>query len=91
MRRIKYEYLLWEQNEGTEESPDIKRHFITKDFAYHDGSFAAAQREAWNGEYEIYDDGQPDPAEQPSQLDRIESQLAYLAMMTDNAEILEVY
>ena len=27
-------------------------------------------------------------AEQPTQLDRIESQLAYLAMMTDNAEIL---
>lgn len=66
MKRIKYEYLLWERNVGTEESPDIKQHFITKDFAYSEETFAAAEREANNGEYEIYDDGQPDPVAEPT-------------------------
>lgn len=61
MKRIKYEYLLHECNVGTEESPDIKQHFITKDFPYSEESFEAAKREAHNGEYEIYEDGQPDP------------------------------
>lgn len=57
MKRIKYEYLLWERNDGTEESPDIQQYFITKDFLYSEDSFAAAEREAYNGVYEIYDDG----------------------------------
>lgn len=57
MKRIKYDYLLHESNVGTEESPDIKQHFITKDFPYSEESFEAAKREAHNGEYEIYDDG----------------------------------
>jgi hypothetical protein len=88
MKRIKYEYLLWEQNNGTEEAPDIKQHFITKDFLYSDGSFEAAQREAWNDEYEIYDDGQPDPADIPTFEDRMEAQLTYTAIMTGT--LLEV-
>lgn len=49
-----------------------------------------AKREAYNGEYEIIDDGQPDPSTEPSQLDRVESQIAYLAIITGNEEILEV-
>ena len=40
-----------------------------------------AKREAYNGEYTIEDDGKPDPA--PTQLDRIEAQTTYTAMMTD--------
>ena len=88
MKRIKYEFLLWELNEGTEESPDIKQHFITKDFAYSEESFEAAEREAYNGEYEIYDDGQTDPIDVPTQLDRIEAQTTYTAMMTGT--LLEV-
>lgn len=42
-----------------------------------------AKREAHNGEYAIEDDGQPVPAEQPSQLDVIEAQVTYTAIMTD--------
>lgn len=49
-----------------------------------------AKKEAYNGEYTIEDDGTPDTIEQPTQLDRIESQVAYLAMMTGNSDILEV-
>lgn len=42
-----------------------------------------AKREAYNGEYTIEDDGQPDLAAEPTQLDRVEAQVAYTAMMTD--------
>ena len=44
------------------------------------------KREAYNGEYTIEDDGEPDPG--PTQLDRIEAQTTYTAMMTDT--LLEV-
>jgi hypothetical protein len=47
-----------------------------------------AKRESHNGEYEIFDDGTPDPVEQPTQLDRVEAQITYTAMMTDT--LLEV-
>lgn len=40
-----------------------------------------AKSEAYNGEYTIEDDGKPEPA--PTQLDRIEAQTTYTAMMTD--------
>lgn len=44
---------------------------------------AIAKKEAYNSEYTIEDDGQPDPVEVPSQLDIIEAQVTYTAMMTD--------
>lgn len=47
-----------------------------------------AKENAVNGEYTIEDDGQPTPAETPSQLDIIEAQVTYTAMMTDT--LLEV-
>lgn len=47
-----------------------------------------AKKEAYNGEYTIEDDGQPETAETPSQLDIIEAQVTYTAMMTDT--LLEV-
>lgn len=40
-----------------------------------------AKIEAYNGEYTIEDNGEPEPA--PTQLDRIEAQTTYTAMMTD--------
>lgn len=42
-----------------------------------------AKQEAYNGEYTIEDDGQPDPSETPTQLDIIEAQVTYTAMITD--------
>ena len=38
---------------------------------------------AYNGEYTIEDDGQPEPELEPTQLDRVEAQVTYTAMMTD--------
>lgn len=47
-----------------------------------------AKAEAYNGEYTIEDDGQPDPTAEPTQLDRVEAQATYTAMITDT--LLEV-
>lgn len=46
-----------------------------------DVQIAEAMKEAYNGEYTIEDDGKFEPA--PTQLDRIEAQTTYTAMMTD--------
>ena len=46
-----------------------------------------AMHEADNGEYAIVDNG-IDETEEPTQLDRIEAQVAYTAIMTDT--LLEV-
>ena len=46
-----------------------------------DDAIEIAKRESYNGEYTIEDDGKPEPA--PTQLDRIEAQTTYTAMMTD--------
>ena len=43
-----------------------------------------AKAEAYNGEYEIIDDGEPEP--ESSQLDRIEAQTTYTALMTDTLQ-----
>lgn len=51
-----------------------------------DSDFKKAIEIAYNGEYTIEDDGTPEPA--PSQLDVIEAQVTYTAMMTDT--LLEV-
>lgn len=81
MKRIKYRFLSSEVNYGTEEAPDIRRHFIPKNFPYSEEGLDAAKREAYNGEYEIYDDGIEEIVK-PTQLDIIEAQVTYTAMMT---------
>lgn len=87
MKRIKWLFLSSEINHGTEESPNIEQCFIPKDFQYSDDCLEAAKRESYNGEYEIYDDGIEEVIV-PTQLDRIEAQVTYTAMMTDT--LLEV-
>jgi hypothetical protein len=71
MKRIKWIYLSAEINYGTEEKPNIKQIFVPKDFPYYEESLDAAKREAYNGEYEIYDDGQAEPITQPTYEERI--------------------
>lgn len=88
MKNIKYKFLSAEVNHGTEEKPDMEQIFLNKSMPWNETNEEIAKREAYNGEYEIVDDGQPDPAETPSQLDVIEAQVTYTAMMTDT--LLEV-
>ena len=61
---------------------------LRKFLPYSKEAIAIAKEEAYNGKYTIEDDGQPDPAVAPSQLDIIEAQVTYTAMMTDT--LLEV-
>ena len=44
---------------------------------------AEALKYSYNGEYTIEDDGEPEPEPEPTQLDRVEAQAVYTAMMTD--------
>lgn len=50
---------------------------------YSEKNLIIAEDEAYNGEYEIIDDGKPEPIIQPSQNDILEAQIMYTAMMTD--------
>ena len=73
-------------NENGEEVP---KDFIgTAKLSYSEENKKKAKSRAYNGEYTIEDDGQPEPVAEPTQLDRIEAQVAYTAMITDT--LLEV-
>lgn len=87
MKIIKYT-LCTLVNHGTEESPVWKEILTPVSMDWNEVNEEIAEREAYNGEYIIEDDGQPDPSETPTRLDVMEAQLAYTAMMTDT--LLEV-
>lgn len=80
MKIIKYQ-LCTEINRGTEEQPNIEQVFSEVSLGWSEANEEIAKAEAYNGEYTIEDDGKPEPA--PTQLDRIEAQTTYTAMMTD--------
>lgn len=70
-------------NHGTEETPEIEEILTPVTMGWNEQNEEIAKREAHNGEYTIEDDGQPEPADTPSQLDVIEAQVTYTALMTD--------
>ena len=80
MKIIKYQ-LCTEINRGTEEQPNIEQVISGVSLGWSEANEEIAKAEAYNGEYTIEDDGKPEPA--PTQLDRIEAQTTYTAMMTD--------
>lgn len=80
MKIIKYQ-LCTEVNRGTEQEPEIEQIFTAVSLGWSEANEKIAKAEAYNSEYTIEDDGKPEPA--PTQLDRIEAQTTYTAMMTD--------
>ena len=92
MKIIKYKFLSCRINHGTEDAPDWEDIILPKEIRcaaeYLETNEAIARKEAYNGEYTIEDDGQPEPSDVPTQLDRVEAQATYTAMMTDT--LLEV-
>ena len=80
MKIIKYQ-LCTKINRGTEEQPNIGQVLARVSLGWSEANEQIAKAEAYNGEYKIIDDGEPEPA--PTQLDRIEAQTTYTAMMTD--------
>lgn len=68
---IKYKYVCGEVNHGTEESPVIEQILLDAVVGWNEVNEAIAKREAYNGEYTIEDDGQPEPEAQPTDAERI--------------------
>lgn len=86
-RVIRYKFLSAEINHGTEENSDIEQIFSDVEMGWNEANEEIAKKEAYNGEYTIEDDGVEEVTE-PTQLDMIEAQVTYTAMMTDT--LLEV-
>ena len=65
MKLLKYQ-LMTEVNHGTEEQPDIQQIFCDKSMTWNESNEELAKREAYNGEYTIEDDGEPEPTQEPT-------------------------
>lgn len=65
MKVIKYQ-LVTEVNRSTEEQPDVDHIFSDKKVDWSEANEEIAKREAWNGEYTIEDDGEPEPVIPPT-------------------------
>ena len=63
---IKYKFLSCEVNHGTEEEPKIEQIILDKSMTWNEVNEETAKREAYNGEYTIEDDGQPEPVVEPT-------------------------
>ena len=92
MKKIKYQALVLPAGLGAEEIQDMEPLFTTMVICCNtqaevEANLPIVQREAYNGEYTIEDDGLEIVAE-PSQLDRLEAQVTYTAIVTDT--LLEV-
>lgn len=61
MQKIKY-MLCQRVNIGTEEEPKYEEVLYGKKLPYSEANLELAKKESHNGEYEIYDDGEPAPA-----------------------------
>lgn len=63
---IKYKFLSCEVNHGTEEEPVIEQIILDKSMTWNEVNEEIAKAEAYNGEYNIEDDGQPEPVVEPT-------------------------
>ena len=81
MKIIRYK-VRKEVNHGTKSNPKIKEVFYSVIMTWSEGNEEIAKKKAYNGEYTIEDDGIEEVVE-PTQLDRVEAQVTYTAMMTD--------
>jgi hypothetical protein len=82
---IKYKFLSCEVNNGTEENPHIEQIFLDKTMGWNEANEEIAKREAYNGEYEIYDDGKPEPVVQPTNAERIAELEEALTLLLEGA------
>lgn len=78
---IKYNFLSCEVNHGTEENPVMEQIFINKSISWSETNEEIAKREAYNGEYTIEDDGQPETVAEPTDAERIAELEEALALL----------
>ena len=81
MRLISYKFLAAEINHGTEEEPNIEQIFRDKSMTWSEANEEIAKKEAYNGEYTIEDDGQPEPEAQQTPEERIAELEEALALL----------
>lgn len=65
MKILRYKFCT-KVNYGTEEEPNIVEEFSDVTMGWNEVNEETAKREAYNGEYTIYDDGQPEPMVEPT-------------------------
>ena len=78
MKVLKYR-LCTEINSGTEEQPDIRQVFSEVTMGWNEANEEIAKREAYNGEYTIEDDGQPEP--EPTEQEQLRADVDFLLAM----------
>ena len=81
MKRIKYKFLSAEINRGTEEEPKLEKVILNKSMTWSEANEEIAMREAYNGEYTIEDDGQPEPEAKQTPEERIAELEAALELL----------
>ena len=81
MKRISYKFLAAEINHGTEEEPNIEQIFRDKSMTWSEANEEIAKKEAYNGEYTIEDDGQPEPEPKQTPEERIAELEEALALL----------
>lgn len=65
MKILKYKLCTY-VNHGTEEKPQIEEIIYPVTLGWNEVNEEIAKREAYNSEYEIVDDGQPEPEYEPT-------------------------
>ena len=70
MKILKYN-LCTKVNHGTEEDPEIVEILSPVTMGWNEANEEIAKKEAYNGDYTIEDDGQPEPEAQPTPEQRI--------------------
>lgn len=91
MKIIKYQ-LCTEVNHGTEEKPSIEQIFSAVSLGWSEANEELAKAEAYNGEYEIIDDGEPETVIPPTNAELAsENKLlkAQMEMQAQNITFLE--
>ena len=78
MKVIKYQ-LMTEVNHGTDEQPGIQQIFSGVSLGWSEANEEIAKREAYNGEYTIEDDGQPEP--EPTEQEQLRADVDFLLAM----------
>ena len=78
MKVIKF-LLCSEINVGTKEEPKIVQDFVDITRTWSEKDEEIAKREAYNGEYEIIDDGEPEP--EPTEQEQLRADVDFLLAM----------
>ena len=78
MKVLKYR-LMTEVNHGSEEQRDIQHMFAAVTLGWNESNEEIAKREAYNGEYTIEDDGEPEP--EPTEQEQLRADVDFLLAM----------